>query len=106
MLLGFDVTSTVSGLRDVAGKISGIVGTVPNLSDSKWSGMTVKEPYGAILGIFSLVGFLSPVKCIHQLTRPGTLLTFLVSDLCLTPLQWETPRLQGFGNTPTLSWSN
>jgi hypothetical protein len=53
--------------------------------------MTVKEPYGVILGIFSLVGFFSPVKCIHQLTRPGTLLTFLVSNLWLTLLQRETP---------------
>ena len=50
---GFDVLTAVSGLRDVAGNISGIVGTVPNLSDPKRSGMIVKEPYGVILGISS-----------------------------------------------------
>jgi acyl-CoA reductase-like NAD-dependent aldehyde dehydrogenase len=47
----FDVPSAVSGLRDVAGKISGIVGTVPALSDPSRTGMIMKEPYGVILGI-------------------------------------------------------
>lgn len=48
---GFDVPTAVNGLRDIAGKISGIVGTVPLLSDPKRSAMVLKEPYGVILGI-------------------------------------------------------
>jgi acyl-CoA reductase-like NAD-dependent aldehyde dehydrogenase len=48
---GFDAPTAVSGLRDVAGKISGIVGTVPQLSDPKRSAMILKEPYGVVLAI-------------------------------------------------------
>jgi acyl-CoA reductase-like NAD-dependent aldehyde dehydrogenase len=48
---GFDVPTAVSGLRDVAGKISGIVGTVPALSDPSRTGLVMKEPYGVILAI-------------------------------------------------------
>ena len=47
----FDVSTAVSGLRDVAGKISSIVGTVPALSDPSRSGMIMKEPYGVIFAI-------------------------------------------------------
>jgi len=38
-------------LRVVAGKISGIVGTVPALQDPSRSAMVMKEPYGVVLGI-------------------------------------------------------
>lgn len=48
---GFDVPTAVNGLRDVAGKISGIVGTVPALSDPTRTGLIMKEPYGVILAI-------------------------------------------------------
>lgn len=48
---GFDVPTAVNGLRDVAGKISTIVGTVPALSDPTRSALIMKEPYGVILGI-------------------------------------------------------
>jgi acyl-CoA reductase-like NAD-dependent aldehyde dehydrogenase len=48
---GFDVPTAVNGLRDVAGRISSIVGTVPALSDPKRSAIVIKEPYGVILGI-------------------------------------------------------
>jgi acyl-CoA reductase-like NAD-dependent aldehyde dehydrogenase len=48
---GFDVPDAMNALRDVAGKISGIVGTIPALSDLGRTGMIMKEPYGVILGI-------------------------------------------------------
>lgn len=48
---GFDVPTAVNGLRDVAGKISSIVGTVPQLGDPKKSAMVIKEPFGVVLGI-------------------------------------------------------
>lgn len=48
---GFDVPNTVNQLRDCAGKISGIVGTVPCLSDPKRSALVMKEPYGVVLGM-------------------------------------------------------
>jgi acyl-CoA reductase-like NAD-dependent aldehyde dehydrogenase len=48
---GFDVPTAVNGLRDVAGKISGIVGTVPALSDPSRTGLIMKEPYGVVLAI-------------------------------------------------------
>lgn len=48
---GFDAPNAVNQLRDVAGKISGIEGTVPSLSDPKRGALVMKEPYGVILGI-------------------------------------------------------
>lgn len=48
---GFDVPTAVSGLRDVAGKISGLAGTFPSLTDPGRSALILKEPYGVILGI-------------------------------------------------------
>lgn len=48
---GFDVPTAVNGLRDVAGRISGIVGSVPVLEDPKRAGLVFKEPYGVILAI-------------------------------------------------------
>jgi acyl-CoA reductase-like NAD-dependent aldehyde dehydrogenase len=48
---GFDVPTAVNGLKEVAGKISGIVGTVPALQDPSRSAMVMKEPYGVVLGI-------------------------------------------------------
>lgn len=48
---GFDIPNAVNGLRDVAGKISSIVGTVPALQDPTRSAMVMKEPYGVILAI-------------------------------------------------------
>jgi acyl-CoA reductase-like NAD-dependent aldehyde dehydrogenase len=48
---GFDIPNAVNGLRDVAGRISSIVGTVPALQDSTRSAIVRKEPYGVILGI-------------------------------------------------------
>lgn len=48
---GFDAHNALNGLRDVAGKISGIVGSVPQLQDPKRSAMILKEPYGVIFAI-------------------------------------------------------
>lgn len=48
---GFDVPMAVSGLRDVAGKISSLEGSIPMLMDPGKSAMVVREPYGVILGI-------------------------------------------------------
>ncbi|KAH7370191.1 aldehyde dehydrogenase domain-containing protein [Rhexocercosporidium sp. MPI-PUGE-AT-0058] len=47
----FDCPNAVNQLRDVAGKISGIEGTVPSLQDPKRGALVMKEPYGVILGI-------------------------------------------------------
>ena len=48
---GFDVPTAVNGLRDVAGRIGAVVGTVPALQDPNTSAMVLKEPYGVIVGI-------------------------------------------------------
>ena len=48
---GFDVPTAVNGLRDVAGRVSSLVGTVPALQDPSTSAMILKEPYGVIVGI-------------------------------------------------------
>lgn len=48
---GFDVPTAVNGLRDVAGRVSSVVGMVPTLQDPSTSAMVLKEPYGVIVGI-------------------------------------------------------
>ena len=48
---GFDVPTAVNGLRDVAGRVSSLVGMVPALQDPSTSAMVLKEPYGVIVGI-------------------------------------------------------
>lgn len=48
---GFDVPTAVNGLRDIAGRISTVVGMVPQLQDPGTSAMVLKEPYGVIVGI-------------------------------------------------------
>ncbi len=50
---GLDIPIAVSQIRDVAGRISGIVGTMPSLSDPKREAMVLKEPYGVVLSIAS-----------------------------------------------------
>jgi acyl-CoA reductase-like NAD-dependent aldehyde dehydrogenase len=48
---GFDVPTAVNGLRDVAGRISSIAGSVPALQDPARAAMVIKEPFGVILAI-------------------------------------------------------
>jgi acyl-CoA reductase-like NAD-dependent aldehyde dehydrogenase len=47
----FNVPLAADGLKDIAGRISGIQGSMPNLSDPGKSALVFKEPYGVILGI-------------------------------------------------------
>jgi acyl-CoA reductase-like NAD-dependent aldehyde dehydrogenase len=47
----FNVPITVDGLRDIAGRISGLVGTAPSVGEAGKSAIVYKEPYGVILGI-------------------------------------------------------
>lgn len=48
---GFNVPVSADGLRDVAGRIGTIEGTVPTCSEDGTSALVVKEPFGVILGI-------------------------------------------------------
>lgn len=47
----FQVASGVNLIRDVAGKISSIAGSIPTLLGEGDNGLIYKEPYGAILAI-------------------------------------------------------
>lgn len=49
--LGFDVPVAAQGLRDTAGRISTIQGSVPILSDPGTNAMVLKVPYGVIVAI-------------------------------------------------------
>ncbi|KAI6710406.1 hypothetical protein JHW43_007053 [Diplocarpon mali] len=48
---GFDVPLAVSALRDVAGKIATVQGSIPTMGDPARSALVVKEPFGVVLGI-------------------------------------------------------
>ncbi|KAF3395234.1 Vanillin dehydrogenase [Talaromyces pinophilus] len=47
----FTFDLAVGLLRDIAGRVSSIEGSVPSLADNVSSGIVYKEPYGVILGI-------------------------------------------------------
>lgn len=49
---GFNVSTTVEGLRDVAGRIAGAVeGVLPTCADKDKMALVLKEPYGVVLAI-------------------------------------------------------
>lgn len=48
---GFNIPYSVSLLKDIAGRISGITGTVPSVDQAGSSAIVYKEPYGVVLGI-------------------------------------------------------
>ncbi|ORX97392.1 Aldehyde/histidinol dehydrogenase [Clohesyomyces aquaticus] len=48
---GFNVPLTAEMLRDVAGRISGIMGCIPVCAEEGTSALVVKEPWGVVLGI-------------------------------------------------------
>lgn len=47
----FNVDLAIDMLKDVAGRISGIAGTIPTCGEEGTSALIYKEPYGIILGI-------------------------------------------------------
>lgn len=48
---GFNVPLAAEMLRDVAGRCSSVMGSIPTCSDEGTAAMVVKEPYGVVLGI-------------------------------------------------------
>jgi acyl-CoA reductase-like NAD-dependent aldehyde dehydrogenase len=48
---GFNVPVSSDGLRDIAGRISGLVGMVPTMADPGKTALILKEPFGVVLGI-------------------------------------------------------
>ena len=48
---GLNVTIAVDTIKDVAGRVSSIQGTIPAVGGEGSSAMVVKEPYGAVLSI-------------------------------------------------------
>ncbi|KAI1075522.1 aldehyde dehydrogenase domain-containing protein [Whalleya microplaca] len=55
--IAFSLNNAVDLLRDIAGRVSSIVGTVPTCSDPERSAMIFKEPYGVV---FAVVPWNSP----------------------------------------------
>jgi acyl-CoA reductase-like NAD-dependent aldehyde dehydrogenase len=48
---GFNVPKMADMLRDVAGRLSGVMGHIPACEEEGTSALIVKEPYGVVLGI-------------------------------------------------------
>ncbi|KAK5165629.1 hypothetical protein LTR04_001178 [Oleoguttula sp. CCFEE 6159] len=48
---GFNVPSTSEMVRDLAGRVSGIMGSIINCAEDGTSALVFKEPYGVVLGI-------------------------------------------------------
>ena len=48
---GFNVPKTADMLRDVAGRLSTVMGHIPTCEEEGTSALIMKEPYGVVLGI-------------------------------------------------------
>ncbi|EUC36089.1 hypothetical protein COCCADRAFT_89167 [Bipolaris zeicola 26-R-13] len=48
---GFNVPKMADMLRDVAGRLSGVMGHIPSCEEEGTSALIVKEPFGVVLGI-------------------------------------------------------
>ncbi|KAF2875854.1 aldehyde dehydrogenase domain-containing protein [Massariosphaeria phaeospora] len=48
---GFNVPFAIEMIRDVAGRISSVMGSIPACADETTSALVIKEPYGVVLGI-------------------------------------------------------
>jgi acyl-CoA reductase-like NAD-dependent aldehyde dehydrogenase len=48
---GFNVPKAADMLRDVAGRLSAVMGHIPTCEEEGTSALIVKEPYGVVLGI-------------------------------------------------------
>jgi acyl-CoA reductase-like NAD-dependent aldehyde dehydrogenase len=48
---GFNVPKMADMLRDVAGRLSAVMGHIPSCEEEGTSALIVKEPYGVVLGI-------------------------------------------------------
>lgn len=48
---GFNIPKTAEMLRDVAGRVSGIMGLIPTCEDEGTGALILKEPFGVVLGI-------------------------------------------------------
>lgn len=48
---GFNVPKMADMLRDVAGRVSAVMGHIPSCEEEGTSALIVKEPYGVVLGI-------------------------------------------------------
>lgn len=69
---GMNVPLSADILRDIAGRISSIEGSMPMTSDAGTSAMVFREPYGVILGIAPWYVASSTHSCRGRLTPPST----------------------------------
>jgi acyl-CoA reductase-like NAD-dependent aldehyde dehydrogenase len=47
----FNINTTIDIIKDIAGRVSAISGTVPALADPDMGAMVIKEPYGVVLAM-------------------------------------------------------
>lgn len=47
----FNINTTIEQIKDIAGRVSSIVGHVPTTSDPNYEAMVVSEPYGVVFAI-------------------------------------------------------
>jgi acyl-CoA reductase-like NAD-dependent aldehyde dehydrogenase len=64
---GFNVPVSSDGLRDIAGRISGLVGMIPAIADPDKTALIYREPFGVIMGIapwyvYNLIHIISPFE--------------------------------------------
>lgn len=48
---GFNIATAAELIRDVAGRVSGIMGSIPICQDEDTSALVLKEPFGVVLAI-------------------------------------------------------
>ncbi|GAB7363245.1 hypothetical protein MBLNU230_g3527t1 [Neophaeotheca triangularis] len=80
---GFNTTTTIENLRDVAGRVSSIMGCIPTTQQPGTGSFVFKEPYGVVLGIapWNAPYILGSRAFLYALAA-GNTVVFKGSELC------------------------
>ncbi|KAJ7754095.1 Aldehyde/histidinol dehydrogenase [Mycena metata] len=89
----FDVFTAADHIRDAAGRISSIAGSIPICKDEGTSALVLKEPYGVILSI-------APWNAVHILGVRSVLFTIATGNTCPSLRPQHRPRFHGRGSPP------
>jgi hypothetical protein len=85
----FDISTAIQHIKEVAGRVGTIQGSIPRLADPDTHALILQEPYGVVLAISPW--YVVTLGCLVLiLIRPGTLLSSWAQEPSSSPLLLET----------------
>lgn len=85
----FDISTAIQHIKEVAGRVGTIQGSIPRLADSDTHALVLQEPYGVVLAISPW--YVTILGChVLILTRPGMLLSSWAQEPSSFQLLLET----------------